>query len=195
MMQQALPLGILDDPTLSLDDLHARASRGEPPASAEEYLWRVRHEFSSLPEIVEATHIDARAYDAKQTKYMPAQPALPQTPPGREAGREWVEGVLCNFLDVRQGLSVMEEGGVGKERRVKVPPLKEEKWWKRFFFGSGGEEGGEEGGQQQQQQRQEGGGEEEEGGGEGNDFQGPTPPLTSLVLQFDQVGMCLCVCV
>lgn len=184
-MQQALPLSILDDPSLSLDDLHARASRSEPPTSAEEYLWRVRHEFSSLPEIVEATHIDARAYDVRQTKYMPAQPALPQTPPGRKAGREWVEGVLCDFLDVRQGLSMMEDGGVGKERRVKVPPLKEEKWWKRFFFG--GEEG--EGGQQQQQ-REEGG--EEDEGGEGKDFHGPTPPLTSLVLQFDQVGVCVC---
>ncbi|EWM21082.1 hypothetical protein Naga_100619g2, partial [Nannochloropsis gaditana] len=136
MMQQALPLGEDEQSDDYIREIQSRMARGEPPLSAEEYLLRVRLEFASLPEIVEATHINARTYDSRQTAYMPVQPALPPTPAGLTPSHEWEEMILTDFEDVRENLQRLEEEeGVGRERKIKVPPLREEGSWRIFFFG------------------------------------------------------------
>ncbi|KAM3569977.1 hypothetical protein VYU27_007947 [Nannochloropsis oceanica] len=161
MMQQALPLGDGDhiDPHY-LHEVQTRAARGEPPISAEEYLLRVRLEFAALPDVMEATHIDPRAYDSHQTAYMPSQPSLPPTPAELAPSVEWEEDVLANFYEVRESLTTLEEVGVGKDRKIKVPPLREEGSWRVFFFGR--KERGERGGVGRGRKRKKVGGEEDE---------------------------------
>ena len=174
MMQQALPLGDDDhtDPHY-LREVQTRAARGEPPLSAEEYLLRVRLEFAALPDVMEATHIDPRAYDSHQTAYMPSQPSLPPTPAELAPSVEWEEDVLANFYEVRESLTTLEEEvGVGKDRKIKVPPLREEGSWRVFFFGR--KERGDRGGVERGRKRKKAGEEEDEkemvvGGGNGEE--------------------------
>ncbi len=76
----------------------------EPPASAEEYLLRVRMEAAACPRI-KVSAIDPRAYAHRQTAYVPDLGAVPR--PSNDAclpSAEWQNEFAADFAQARQQL-------------------------------------------------------------------------------------------
>ncbi|BDA41964.1 probable Gem-associated protein 2 [Coccomyxa sp. Obi] len=100
-----------------------------PPQTAEEYLRRVRHEASQLPDIV-ISDIDAREFDDKRTAYVVAD----ATPSGHhEMEEQWLESFLIDFAQLR--LNLQHSAEVAGSEGSQHPTTDDINEWHAYCFG------------------------------------------------------------
>ncbi|CAI5714874.1 unnamed protein product [Hyaloperonospora brassicae] len=169
MMATALP--VQGAQTVNVQLIRQRMQEGFPPQDVQEYLWRVRLEAEDLPDIVVASDVDARQYDAQQTSNIPTLQSFgdEKTTLDRLPDEEWTRNLLADFAELRQLIARWEcvgpppaeahgaGDGANERARTKVPKMSDEDGWALFFFGKPGFE------------------------------TSATPPHLRLLLQFDQV--------
>ena len=75
-----------------------------PPADGFEYLRRVRHEASNVPDVMVAASFDPRAFDDARTPYAPPSaldPGFPKPPPHAKPDDAWSRAFVADFADLR----------------------------------------------------------------------------------------------
>ncbi|KAJ0396938.1 hypothetical protein ATCC90586_008872 [Pythium insidiosum] len=145
MMAAALPV---DDDSVDVEAILQRMKQGIPPADVQEYLWRVRLEADGIPDVVVASNVDPRHYDAKQTANMPAIDALEAIADASlEPEDAWRRNLLAEFAELRQLISRWQEIGPPDAetdatdpssqvpQRTHVPRMNDQEGWHTFFFG------------------------------------------------------------
>ena len=75
-----------------------------PPADGFEYLRRVRHEASNVPDVMVAPSFDPRAFDDARTPYAPPSaldPGFPKPPPHATPDDAWSRAFVADFANLR----------------------------------------------------------------------------------------------
>ncbi|KAF0718336.1 Aste57867_1755 [Aphanomyces stellatus] len=117
-----------------LCEYEARAAAQCPPADAQEYMWRVRFEAASLPDITNAHVVVAHPTpNTLRALFLPELPPFPTQLALSSAARMQV---LSEFADLRQYLIHVEATLVARPSRLDnldFPKMSEEAQWRAFF--------------------------------------------------------------
>ena len=108
-----------------------RANAQLPPADAQEYLWRVRHEAAALPDVT-AVAIASLPPPAPTTIHDIFLPDLLPFPADRGLTAAQAMEITSDFADVRQYL-VHVETSYSIPRTMVVPKLGDEDGWRKVF--------------------------------------------------------------
>ena len=106
-----------------------------PPATAEEYLLRVRNEAAALPDVM-AARVDSDSFDCyRQTSYMPQLPSLAAPPSAHVLpDRTWERALVSGFVSLRQQI-VRLSSQKPDLVRIPVPRMRDSAAWRIFCFG------------------------------------------------------------
>ena len=100
-----------------------------PPADGFEYLRRVRHEASNVPDVMVAASFDPRAFDDARTPYAPPSaldPGFPKPPPHAKPDDAWSRAFVADFADLRS-----EVARRAATTKVSVPSRSRARRWGR----------------------------------------------------------------
>ncbi|CAK4627287.1 hypothetical protein LEN26_014672 [Aphanomyces euteiches] len=129
--------GVLPVANIPLDvvrEYKARVAAQFPPADAQEYMWRVRNEAASLPDVTTADVVIAQPKpNTLQALFLPTLPPFPAHLALSPAARMQV---LSEFADLRQYLNYVEATLVARQDRLDnltFPKMSEEAQWRAFF--------------------------------------------------------------
>ena len=105
-----------------------------PPATAEEYLLRVRNEAAALPDVM-AARVDSDSFDGQQTPYMPQLPSFAAPPsPHLLPNHTWERALVSGFVSLRQQI-VRLSCQKPDQPRIPVPRMRDGAAWRAFCFG------------------------------------------------------------
>ncbi|ETV95795.1 hypothetical protein H310_10850 [Aphanomyces invadans] len=128
-------LPVADVPAAVLREYQARAAAQCPPTDAQEYMWRVRMEAASIPDVTTASVTIASVQpNTLQALFLPSLPPYPAHLALSRAARMQV---LAEFADLRQYLAHVEATLVARPIRldnVPFPKMSEEAQWRAFFL-------------------------------------------------------------
>ncbi|KAL7687941.1 hypothetical protein Plhal304r1_c020g0070641 [Plasmopara halstedii] len=146
MMAAVLP--VEDAKSVDVQLIRHRMLKGLPPQDVHEYLWRVRLEAETIPDVVVALDVDPRQFDSQQTSNMPKLQTFgsDEMVQNCRPNKEWRAELLANFAELRQLIARWEAIGPPDAEdsnsdiptetlRTNVPKMKDEEGWINFFFG------------------------------------------------------------
>lgn len=110
-------------------------NRGRAPATAEEYLQRVRSEARNTPDVVVA-HFDRETFKRKQTVVVSNSTGFSPAPRGFAPSMLWQGQQAAAFSEIRQRLATTTARIVGERtEKMELPRYKDEESWCQFCFG------------------------------------------------------------
>ncbi|RHY01832.1 hypothetical protein DYB36_008852 [Aphanomyces astaci] len=128
-------LPVADVPADVLREYQARAAAQCPPTDAQEYMWRVRFEAASIPDITtSAVVIPSVQPNTLQKLFLPTLPPFPVHLTLSPAARMQV---LSEFADLRQYLTYVEATLAARPTRldnIPFPKMSDEAHWRAFFL-------------------------------------------------------------
>nr|XP_054751608.1 gem-associated protein 2-like [Lytechinus pictus] len=129
LLPQALPIG---GPEVS-GDLEEDNNRA--PATAEEYLQRVRNEARQTPDVVIA-HLDRDTLRSKQTVIVSNSTGFSPAPRGFAPTSTWQRQQSASFSELRQRLAGVTARIAGERNdKMELPRYKDEDSWCQFCLG------------------------------------------------------------
>jgi hypothetical protein len=153
--RRALPSLKLHESGMSMREIRARMQAGEPPATAEEYLLRVRLEADDLGTIIGHQKITVNAVTAITTSSTTSTnnttttllPDFEECPPALLPSRRWQRHCASCFSECRQyvvrvqALSDEKEGDhhhryYSSQSKSILPPMNDGYAWERLCFGT-----------------------------------------------------------
>jgi len=118
-----------------------KIDESKPPATAEEYMLRVRLEAERMPVVLRADIPEPESKPEESFDQTLNHVALAECPADYLPTTQWSSSVLKDFVDLRQYMDFWAAHGVGSKdsgRRMPVPAMKDFMGWVIFFFGADG---------------------------------------------------------
>lgn len=129
LLPVALPIG---RPGINSD---LEEDHGRAPATAEEYLLRVRNEARQTPDVVVA-HLDRDTLKSKQTVVVSNSTGFSPAPRGFAPTTMWQRRQSASFSELRQRLAGVTARIVGERKeKMELPKYKDEDSWCQFCLG------------------------------------------------------------